>query len=89
MTKNRFLMTALLMLLSYVALAQNHVVTGVVKDERGDSMPGVGVIDKTNTKNGTITDLDGKYSINVSESSVLEFTFLGYKTILEELKCKR
>ena len=86
MMKNRMMMTALTMLLSVVALAQNIEVTGIVKDERGESMPGVGVIDKTDPKNGTVTDLDGKYVISVKTDAILEFSFLGYKTVLEEVK---
>ena len=86
MTKNRMMTTALTLLLSVAALAQNIEVTGIVKDERGESMPGVGVIDKTDPKNGTVTDLDGKYVINVKTDAILEFSFLGYKTVLEEVK---
>ena len=61
MTKNRIFMTVLALLLSIVSWAQIIEVTGVVKDENGESMPGVGVMDKTDAKNGAITDLDGKY----------------------------
>ena len=86
MTKNRMMTTALTLLLSIAALAQNIEVTGIVKDERGESMPGVGVIDKTDPKNGTVTDLDGKYVISVKTDAILEFSFLGYKTVLEEVK---
>ena len=88
MTKNRIFTTVLAILLSFAALAQNIEVTGVVKDERGESMPGVGVVDKTNPKNGTVTDLDGKYSIMVKPEAVLEFSFLGYKTTLEEVRSR-
>ena len=87
-TKNRIISTVFAMLLSFTALAQNIEVSGVVKDERGDSMPGVGVIDKTDPKNGTITDLDGRYSIKVKSDAVLEFSFLGYKTKLEEVRSR-
>ena len=86
MTKNRIFMTVLALLLSIVSWAQIIEVTGVVKDENGESMPGVGVMDKTDAKNGAITDLDGKYVIRVKSDAILEFSFLGYKTILEEVK---
>ena len=88
MTKNRIFTTVLAILLSFAALAQNIEVTGVVKDEKGESMPGVGIVDKTNPKNGALTDLDGKYTIMVKSDAVLEFSFLGYKTKLEEVKSR-
>lgn len=57
------------------------VVTGVVKDEYDDyGLPGVVVIVK-GTTSSAITDIDGKYTINVpSGNSTLVFSFLGYQT---------
>ncbi|MGC1240868.1 MAG: TonB-dependent receptor [Chryseosolibacter sp.] len=53
-------------------------VTGTVTDENSLPVPGVNVIEK-GTTNGTTTDVDGKFSINVQdESSVLVFSFIGY-----------
>ena len=55
-------------------------VTGVVKDEAGEIIPGVSVIVK-GTTNGTITDIDGNYSIaNVPEGATLVFSFIGMKS---------
>lgn len=55
-----------------------QIVTGVVTlDEDGQPVPGVNVLEK-GTSNGTITDIDGKYSINVSSDAVLVFSFIGY-----------
>lgn len=55
-------------------------VSGTVRSASGESMPGVNVIEK-GTTNGTATDADGKYSLNVSEeSSVLVFSFIGFTT---------
>ena len=45
-------------------------------------MPGVGVVDKNNPKNGTITDLDGLYKIKVAKDGFLEFSFISYNTAL-------
>ncbi len=56
---------------------QENVVKGVVKDATGNPLPGVNIIEK-GTNNGTVTDLDGKYSITVSSSSILVFSFIGY-----------
>ncbi len=60
------------------ALAQGvRVVSGTVTDAEGQSLPGVTVIVK-GTTNGTITDVNGKYSISgVSKEDVLLFSFVG------------
>ena len=69
-------------MISFGAYAQKVEVTGRVVDEKGEPMPGVGVVDKNNTKNGTITDLDGLYKMKTSADGVLEFSFISYETVL-------
>ncbi|GAB3645759.1 TonB-dependent receptor [Echinicola sediminis] len=55
-------------------------VTGTVIDESGEPLPGVSILEK-GTTNGTVTDLDGKFRINVnSDQSVLVFSFIGMAT---------
>ena len=56
-----------------------HTVTGVVLDENGKPMGGVGVIIPT-TMQGVVTDIDGKYSIKAAPEQSIEFSFLGYKS---------
>ena len=51
------------------AIAQNAV-TGTVTDENGEGIPGANIIIK-GTSQGTITDMDGGFSINASSSDVL------------------
>ncbi|KOH42781.1 TonB-dependent receptor [Sunxiuqinia dokdonensis] len=59
---------------------QAGTITGVVSSKSGELLPGVSVIEK-GTTNGTVTDLDGQYSLRVSSSdAVLVFSFIGYKT---------
>ncbi|MEL6536709.1 MAG: carboxypeptidase-like regulatory domain-containing protein [Bacteroidota bacterium] len=54
--------------------------TGVVTDEKGELVPGVNVL-LIETESGVITNLDGKYSIEVpSDDSQLRFSFVGYVT---------
>ncbi|MDN3669485.1 TonB-dependent receptor [Echinicola jeungdonensis] len=53
------------------------VVTGTVSDHNGEPLPGASVLIK-GTSTGTVTDLDGKYSINVDQGKVLVFSFIGY-----------
>ncbi|GJM63042.1 SusC/RagA family TonB-linked outer membrane protein [Persicobacter diffluens] len=60
------------------ALAQGKLVTGTVTaEEGGDPIPGVNVLLK-GSSTGTVTDIDGKFSINVDgPKSVLTFSFIG------------
>jgi TonB-linked SusC/RagA family outer membrane protein len=59
-----------------------YLVSGLVKDERGDALPGVTVLVK-GTSLGTSTDANGRYTISISDTTdvVLTFSFIGYKTI--------
>ena len=60
------------------SMGQGKNITGQVVDALNESMPGVNVQVK-GTTNGTITNIDGKFSISVPNSkSVLIFTFIGY-----------
>jgi TonB-linked SusC/RagA family outer membrane protein len=57
------------------------VATGIVLDKTGEPMPGVSIVEKGGISNGTITDIDGRFSLNVDSKSTLIFSFIGYKTI--------
>jgi TonB-linked SusC/RagA family outer membrane protein len=59
---------------------QTHTVTGTVTDATGPVI-GASVIEKGNTTNGTITDLDGKFTLNVAPGATLVISYIGYKTI--------
>jgi len=59
---------------------QNFKVTGTVTASTGETLPGVTILVK-GTETGTITGMDGKYSIEVPDaSSVLVFSYVGYTT---------
>lgn len=80
--KRKHLCLLLLVFLSFMRLSaqEGTVVLGIVLDEAKEPMPGVTVAEK-GTSNGTMTDLDGRYSIKLtSEDAVLVFRFLGYET---------
>ncbi len=64
--------------MSHNIFAQN-VVTGSVKDDTGQFLPGVSVVVK-GTTNGTVTDTDGKFSISVGKNVTLVFSFVGLET---------
>lgn len=81
----------MLMCLSVLtAYAQSGTVKGVVFDETGTPFMGASVSEK-GTKNGTITDIDGKFTISVKnlKSSVLKFSFIGCKTVEESVNGRR
>ena len=65
------------MLSSVGAYAQNKV-SGKVSDATGP-LPGVTVLQE-GTTNGTVTDIDGNWSLDVPEGSKLSVSFVGYKT---------
>lgn len=53
-------------------------VTGRVTDEKGEPLPGVNVTEE-GTQNGTITNVDGLYEINVRNGASLDFSFVGFE----------
>ena len=62
-----------------IAAAQKVSVSGTVTDMAGSPLPGVSIIEK-GTTTGTISDIDGNFSISVTDKSILNFTFIGYIT---------
>lgn len=52
-------------------------VTGVITDERGEPVIGANVILK-GSPNGTVTDLDGRYSIETAQNDILQVSYIGY-----------
>ncbi|GAB3907882.1 TonB-dependent receptor [Larkinella knui] len=54
-------------------------ITGTVKSLEGEVIPGVNVIIK-GTTNGTVTDKEGQFALNVPENATLVFSFIGYLT---------
>ena len=74
----------LLMLFAAISLgvsAQTITVKGNVKDTTGEPIIGASVVEKGNTTNGTITDLDGNYSIKVPSKATLTISYIGMKTL--------
>ena len=65
--------------LSVGVYAQNITVKGHVKDALGGVI-GANVIEKGNPSNGTITDVDGNFTLSVPKGAILQVSFIGYKT---------
>lgn len=80
MKKIRFLMLIFLLGIVSVSWAQTTV-TGTVTDDLNAPLPGASVIEK-GTTNGTTTDFDGNFTIEVSDpNAILEVSYLGYTTM--------
>ena len=76
----RSLILILMLFSASVMQAQNRTVKGTVSDAQGEPIIGANVVIVDGTK-GVITDLDGKYSIQVPENgAVLKFSYIGFKT---------
>lgn len=76
---NTFVAQAAELGLESIASIQQQTITvsGVVMGSDGEPLMGVNVVEK-GTTNGTITDLDGKYTLNVGANAVLQFSYIGY-----------
>lgn len=58
---------------------ERRILTGLIKDEFGDPVIGANVVEK-GTTNGTITDVNGKYSLEVGPGATLVVSYIGYTT---------
>ena len=59
----------------------------MVLDEQGEPIIGANIVEK-GTTNGTITDIDGNYTLTLNDlkKAVLQFSFIGYNTLEEGVK---
>lgn len=83
MQKRSFLIVVMFLIGMFLtgAYAQTHTVSGFVKDkEMGDPLIGVSVSVK-GTKNATVTDVNGNYTIQVGEGDALVFSYVSMKTV--------
>jgi TonB-linked SusC/RagA family outer membrane protein len=60
-----------------VSLQARKNITGVIVDEHGEPVIGANVLEK-GTTNGSITNIDGQFSLSVSENAVLQISYIGY-----------
>ncbi|MDR2920820.1 MAG: TonB-dependent receptor [Tannerella sp.] len=59
---------------------QKEMITGKVVDINGEPIIGASVIDVNERTNGTITDIDGEFSLSVSKNAILEISYIGFVT---------
>jgi TonB-linked SusC/RagA family outer membrane protein len=78
--KKRLLLLLSMALLSVGSMLAQRTVSGSIKDDKGEAMVGASVIVK-GTTTGTITDIDGKFSLNVpKDATTLVVSFTGFTT---------
>ena len=80
-------LSMLLSLCMTAAFAQQGAIKGKILDENGEPIIGANVIEK-GTTNGTITDLDGNYTLTVKnlKNAVLQVSYIGYNTVETPVK---
>lgn len=79
MRKKITYLTVFLVIFPFMLFSQGTVVTGKVSSDEGMPLPGVNVIIQ-GTNDGTVTDMDGQYSIEVDPGAVLVFSSIGFQT---------
>lgn len=79
--KRKLLLWLFGLLLTVQMYAQNRTISGTVKDAKGEALIGVNVTGKGTTI-GTVTDIDGKYTLELpKEVTMLVFSYVGYTTV--------
>ena len=78
MEKKLILFALMSIMITTPFFAQNRIISGTVKvSEDNMPLPGVNVIIK-GTNNGTVTDMQGKYSLEVTPNAILVFSAIGF-----------
>ncbi|GHV56135.1 SusC/RagA family TonB-linked outer membrane protein [Bacteroidia bacterium] len=78
----------LFLLFPVLSFAQSITVSGVVTDERGETLPGV-TVSVPGANNGTISDIDGNYRLDVPSNGKLSFYYIGYLTQTVEVNGRK
>lgn len=85
-SKFRLVLWVMLLFATLTVSAQQVKVIGTVTDPGGEPLVGVSV--KANAS-GTITDIDGKYSIDVPSTGSITFSYVGFETIVEKVNGRK
>lgn len=56
---------------------QDKKITGTITDEKGEPIIGANVVEK-GTTNGTVTDIDGKFTLSVADNAEIQISYIGY-----------
>ena len=76
----QFCLTVLCLFLFQGVIAQNKMLVGTVVDELGETLIGVSVLNKT-TGEGTITAIDGSFSLSGKQNDLIQFSYIGYASV--------
>ena len=79
--KTSLLLTLLLLSTQLVYAQEIIAIKGVVKDATGETLPGASVLEKGTASNGTVTDVNGAYQIQVKSNATLVFSYIGYQLV--------
>ena len=82
MKKNRLIMMLLVLMVTTASWAQG--ISGTVIDNLGDAVIGASIVEKGNPQNGTISNFNGEFTLNVNEGTTIVVSYIGYLT--QELK---
>ena len=85
-SKFRLVLWVMLLFATLTVSAQQVKVTGTVTDPGGEPLVGVSV--KAGST-GAITDIDGKYSVEVASSGTISFSYVGFETIMEKVNGRK
>ena len=85
-SKFRLVLWVMVLFATLTASAQQVKVTGTVTDPGGEPLVGVSV--KAGAT-GAITDIDGKYSVDVASSGTISFSYVGFETIMEKVNGRK
>lgn len=79
--RHRIALLIMCIFMGFSVAAQETTITGQIKDDLNLTVPGVTVLEK-GTTNGSVTDMDGNYTITVADAktAVLQFNFIGFKS---------
>lgn len=83
--KKRFFLILIVLFVSLTSAMAQVKVSGTITDPDGNGIPGATVVQK-GTSNGTTSNMDGKFTLNVtSPKAVLQISFVGMKTVEEDI----
>ena len=77
MKQTRLLTLLLALWVSATAFAQTKIM-GTVTDDNGEPVIGASVVEKGNPQNGTVTDIDGQFTVNVQSGATLVVSYIGF-----------
>ena len=79
----RLIITMLLLFLYSTGIAQTKSVSGVVKDDSGNGIPGVSIVIQGNTLRGTVSDMNGEFTLRAAVKDTLRFSFIGKNPVVK------